>query len=185
MKEIRWHGRGGNGGFTSARLLGHAAALYCEKYAQAFPSFGPERRGAPVLGFTRIDDVPITDHSQIYQCDCIIVLDETLIETVNVLEGLKEGGFLLINSAKSIEEFQRLPGFGQTKNLTVLDATAIALRELGNNIVNTAMLGAVAGKTNFVTLDSLEHAIDDSMRRDLRERNKRAVRSAYALVGGQ
>lgn len=90
MKEIRWHGRGGNGGFTAARLLGYAASLHCGKYAQAFPSFGPERRGAPVLGFTRIDDAPITDHSQVYSCDCVIVLDETLLEVVNILEGLKE-----------------------------------------------------------------------------------------------
>ena len=104
MKEIRWHGRGGNGGFTAARLLGYAASLHCGKYAQAFPSFGPERRGAPVLGFTRIDDAPITDHSQVYSCDCVIVLDETLLEVVNILEGLKEDGSVFINSTLPLKE---------------------------------------------------------------------------------
>lgn len=184
MKEIRWHGRGGNGGFTSARLLGYAAALHCGKYAQAFPSFGPERRGAPVLGFTRIDDAPITDHSQVYTCDCVIVLDETLLEVMDILEGLKKDGAVFINSAKPAEEFRRRPGFDKVEKLVTIDATAIALQELGANIVNTIMMGAAVGGTDLVTLESLEAAIDGSMSPELREKNKKVTRMAYYAVKG-
>jgi pyruvate ferredoxin oxidoreductase gamma subunit len=96
--EVRWHARGGQGGFTAARLLGLAASVFEDNYAQAFPSFGPERRGAPVLGFTRIDDKPIDDHSQVYECDYVVVLDETLMKVVDVKRGLRDGGMLLINT---------------------------------------------------------------------------------------
>ena len=174
MKEIRWHGRGGNGGFTAARLLGYAASLHCGKYAQAFPSFGPERRGAPVLGFTRIDDAPITDHSQVYSCDCVIVLDETLLEVVNILEGLKEDG----------EAFRKRPGFDKVKNLVTIDATAIALQELGANIVNTIMMGAAVGGTDLVTPEAMAAAIDGSMSPSLREKNKKVTQMAYDIVKG-
>lgn len=184
MKEIRWHGRGGNGGFTSARLLGHAAALHCGKYAQAFPSFGPERRGAPVLGFTRIDDVPVTDHSQVYACDCVIVLDETLLDVVDILDGLKEDGAVFINSALPAEEMRKRPGFEKITTLVTIDASAIALQELGANIVNTIMMGAAVGGTDLVTLESLEAAIDSSMSPNLREKNKKVTRMAYEIVKG-
>ena len=184
MKEIRWHGRGGNGGFTAARLLGHAAALYGGMYAQAFPSFGPERRGAPVLGFTRISDAPITDHSKVYACDCVIILDETLIDSVNVLEGAKEDCVVVINSAHPAEEFKARPGFDQVRHVIAIDATQLALRELGANIVNTIMMGAAVGATELVTLEALEQAIDESMAPALREKNKRVVRMAYEQVRG-
>lgn len=184
MKEVRWHGRGGNGGFTAARLLGYAAALHCGKYAQAFPSFGPERRGAPVLGFTRIDEEPISDHSQVYTCDCVIVLDETLLDVVDVLDGLKEDGILLINSEQSADEFRKRPGFDKVHKLITIDATSIALKELGANIVNTIMLGAAVGATDFVTMESVEAAIDESMSKALREKNKKAARIAYETVKG-
>jgi pyruvate ferredoxin oxidoreductase gamma subunit len=184
VKEIRWHGRGGNGGFTSARLLGYAAALHCGKYAQAFPSFGPERRGAPVLGFTRIDDNPITDHSQVYSCDCVIVLDETLLDVVDILEGLKEDGSVFINSALPAEEFRKRPGFDKVKHLVTIDATAIALQELGANIVNTIMMGAAVGGTDLVTMEALEAAIDGSMSPALREKNKKVTKMAYDIVKG-
>ena len=184
MKEIRWHGRGGNGGFTAARLLGYAASLHCGKYAQAFPSFGPERRGAPVLGFTRIDDAPITDHSQVYSCDCVIVLDETLLEVVNILEGLKEDGSVFINSTLPAEAFRKRPGFDKVKNLVTIDATAIALQELGANIVNTIMMGAAVGGTDMVTPEAMAAAIDGSMSPSLREKNKKVTQMAYDIVKG-
>ena len=184
MKEIRWHGRGGNGGFTAARLLGYAASLHCGKYAQAFPSVGPERRGAPVLGFTRIDDAPITDHSQVYSCDCVIVLDETLLEVVNILEGLKEDGSVFINSTLPAEAFRKRPGFDKVKNLVTIDATAIALQELGANIVNTIMMGAAVGGTDLVTPEAMAAAIDGSMSPSLREKNKKVTQMAYDIVKG-
>lgn len=184
MKEIRWHGRGGNGGFTAARLLGYAAALHCGKYAQAFPSFGPERRGAPVLGFTRIDDNPISDHSQIEHCDCVIVLDETLLDAVDVTAGLKDDGILLINSEFSPEHFTNRKGFDRVNKLITIDATAIALKELGANIVNTIMLGAAVGASEFVSIEAVEAAINESMSKALREKNIRAARIAYDTVRG-
>lgn len=185
MKEIRWHGRGGNGGFTSARLLGYAAALHCGKYAQAFPSFGPERRGAPVLGFTRISDVPITDHSQVYGCDCVIVLDESLIDVSDVLAGLKEDGAIFINSPLSVEEFKKKrPQFSDVKNVVTIDATSLALKELGSPIVNTVMMGAAVGGTDLVTSDALMDAIDEYMSPALREKNKKVVKMAYDIVKG-
>ena len=184
MKEIRWHGRGGNGGFTAARLLGHAAAIHDGMYAQAFPSFGPERRGAPVLGFTRIDEKPITDHSKVYECDCVIVLDETLIDAVDVLEGVKSDGVVVINSAQTAESFRARPGFDKAGSIVVIDATALALRELGANIVNTIMMGAAVGATDMVRLEALEAAIDESMSPALREKNKKVVKMAYEQVKG-
>ena len=184
MQEIRWHGRGGNGAFTAAKLLGYAASINEGKFAQAFPSFGPERRGAPVQGFTRISETPITDHSQVYSCDCVIVLDETLCDVVDVAHGLKDDGVLVINTQKSADEFLRRPGFEAVKNLVTLDATKIALEILGSPIVNTIMLGAAAGASNLAGIEAIEGAVDGMMAPNLREKNKKAIRSAYELVKG-
>lgn len=180
MIEIRWHGRGGHGGFTAARLLGLAASVYGGNFAQAFPSFGPERRGAHVLGFTRIDSQPINDHSQVYHCDYVIVLDETLMETVDVTKGIKEGGLLLINSSKLPHEFNI------QKNIKVhtLDANQIAQEILGVPIANTVMLGAVVALTGVVELDAVYHAIDEFMAPELRTKNKKAVEVAYNSIKG-
>jgi pyruvate ferredoxin oxidoreductase gamma subunit len=182
MKQIRWHGRGGNGAFTAARLLGVAASVYEGKSAQAFPSFGPERRGAPVLGFTRIAEKTITDHSQVYECDCVIVLDETLCEVANVAAGLKPDGVLVINTRKSADAIAHDIGFDDPSRIVVIDATDIALELLGNPIVNTIMLGAAVGATGMVSMESVEAAIDEVMGRNLREKNKKAAREAYKRV---
>ena len=104
MTEIRWHGRGGLGAFTAARLLGNAASIYEGKYALAFPSFGPERRGAPVFAFTRIDTSPITDRSEVVECDCAIVLDDTLFGDP-VKNGLKPGATVIVNTTKDAGAF--------------------------------------------------------------------------------
>jgi len=178
--EVRWHARGGQGGFTAARLLGLAASVFGESYAQAFPSFGPERRGAPVLGFTRIDSKPIGDHSQVYACDYVVVLDETLMEVVNVTNGLKEGGILLINSKSDPESF----GFGDSFRVITLNATDIALEELKAPITNTTMMGALAAAVDFVGIESVLKAIDKGMTENLREKNKKAVMHAYNSVRG-
>lgn len=180
MIEVRWHARGGQGGFTAARLLGLAASVFGGSYAQAFPSFGPERRGAPVLGFTRIDSKPIGDHSQVYACDYVVVLDETLMEVVNVTNGLKEGGILLINSKSAPESF----GFGESFRVITLNATDIALEELKAPITNTTMMGALAAAVDFVSIESVLKAIDKGMTENLREKNKKAVMHAYNSVRG-
>ncbi|WP_130863193.1 2-oxoacid:acceptor oxidoreductase family protein [Bacilliculturomica massiliensis] len=182
MIEIRWHGRGGNGAFTAARLLGHAASIHEGKAAQAFPSFGPERRGAPVQGFTRIAEQTITDHSQVYQCDCVIVLDETLCDAADTTAGLKESGVYVINTARSAEELRADPRFSDIKNLFPIDATQIALDLLGAPIVNTVLLGAAVGAADLVKMESVEMAIDDMMGESLRGKNKTAARAAFEKV---
>jgi len=176
--EIRWHARGGQGGFTGAKLLGLAASVFGNHYAQAFPSFGPERRGAPVLGFTRIDNRPITDHSQVYACEYVVVLDETLMETVDVTKGLKDGGIILINTKSSRDRF---PFRGNFRVVTV-DASAIAMEELGAPIANTAMLGAFAAVNDLIGLDSILKAVEKGMPESLRNKNKKAIERTYQIV---
>jgi 2-oxoacid:acceptor oxidoreductase gamma subunit (pyruvate/2-ketoisovalerate family) len=182
MIEVRWHGRGGNGAFTAAKLLGNAASIQEGKAAQAFPSFGPERRGAPVLGFTRISDDVITDHSQVYECDCVVVLDETLCDVVDTTAGLKDDSTYVINSTRSKEEYIKDPRFKRIQNLVVIDGTSIALELLDAPIVNTVLLGAMVGATGMINIDSVDKAIDDMMGKSLREKNKAAVKKAYDLV---
>jgi pyruvate ferredoxin oxidoreductase gamma subunit len=162
-------------------LLGLAASVFGNHYAQAFPSFGPERRGAPVLGFTRVDDRPITDHSQVYACDYVVVLDETLMETVDVTKGLKDGGIILINTKSSPDRF---PFKGNPRVVTV-DASSIAMEEMATPIANTAMLGAFGAVNDLIGLDSILKAVDKGMPENLREKNKKAIERTYQLVRGR
>ena len=134
MTEIRWHGRGGLGAFTAARLLGAAVSLHEGKYALAFPSFGPERRGAPVFAYTRIDGSPITDRSEVTACDCAVVLDDTLFGDP-VKSGLKPGATVIINTTKPKEDFQ-ING----AQVVTVDATGLALEILGRPITNCRQL---------------------------------------------
>lgn len=175
MKEIRWHGRGGHGGFTAARLLGMAASIYGGSYAQAFPSFGPERRGAPVLGFTRIDNKRIDDHSKVYSCDYVVVLDETLMESTNVREGLKPGGVLVINSVQPPERFKT----NEDYQVYTIDATSIALDVLGQPVTNTTMLGALIAVSDLVSLEAVLNSIERVMPADIQAKNKKAAETAY------
>ena len=178
MIEIRWHARGGQGGFTGAKLLGLAASVFCNRYAHAFPSFGPERRGAPVLGFTRIDCKPITDHSQVYSCDYVVVLDETLMETVDVTKGLKEGGVILINTKLSPDRFSFKGNF----KVVTVDASTIAMEEMVTPIANTAMLGAFAAVSDLIGIDPVLKAVAKGMPPGIGERNKKAIERTYGIV---
>ncbi len=114
----------------------------------------------------------------------MIVLDETLLEVVNILEGLKEDGSVFINSTLPAEAFRKRPGFDKVKNLVTIDATAIALQEVGANIVNTIMMGAAVGGTDLVTPEAMAAAIDGSMSPSLREKNKKVTQMAYDIVKG-
>ena len=178
MTEIRWHGRGGQGAFTAARLLGNAASIHESKYALAFPSFGPERRGAPVLAFTRIDDVAITDRSEVVACDCAIVLDDTLFGEP-VKNGLKPGATVIINTTKPVSAF---PVEGC--RVVTVDATGLALEILGRPITNVPLLGAYIAATGGVQLDSAVKAIDDQLAPKIREKNKKLLNRAYEIVKG-
>jgi pyruvate ferredoxin oxidoreductase gamma subunit len=155
MIEVRFHGRGGQGAVTSAELIAQAA-IGMGLYAQAFPSFGPERRGAPVQAFLRVSDKPIRLRSKVYQPDHIIILDPTLLGTVNCTEGLKPDGFIIINSNKSIEELKKI---FPDRNIACVDASTIAKEELGVPITNTTMLGSLIKVTNVVDLASLEEPV--------------------------
>ena len=179
MIEVRWHGRGGQGGFTASRLLGKAAALFEDKYAMAFPSFGPERRGAPVLAFTRIDEKKITNRSEVINCDYVVVLDETLAED-SVIHGLKTEGTLIISTAHPETYRKKFPGI----KIISLDATSLALEIIGIPVTNTAMFGALVAGSNAVSLDSALKGVDAEMKKALAEKNRIIVEKAYKAVKG-
>ena len=174
--EIRWHGRGGQGSVTSAELLAKAA-IDEGKFAQAFPAFGPERRGAPVVAFDRIDSQsPIRVRAEIREPDVVIVLDPTLLSVVKVTAGLKDKGWLVINTSKSYEEIEK--DFGSNWKLALVDASRIARQVLGVPIVNTTMLGALLKAVSVVKMESLAEPIKERFTR-LAERNLNAMKAAY------
>jgi pyruvate ferredoxin oxidoreductase gamma subunit len=154
---IRWHGRGGQGAVTSAEITA-LAAMHEGKYSQAFPSFGPERRGAPVLAFNRISqDTPIRIRSGVVKPDIVIVLDPGLVTLINVVDGLKTGGALIVNSTRTVEELKQ--EFSGDWKLAVVNASHIAREVLGVNIVNTTMLGALIKATGIIKIDSLSEPV--------------------------
>jgi len=170
MYEVRWHGRAGQGVITISRLLGLAAMIE-GKHIQAFPEFGPERIGAPMSGFTRISEKPIEIHSKIYHPNAVIVLDSTLLGFVNVSDGLKKQGCLLVNSTKSPQEITDELGLKGPSSFCV-DATGISLRILKNTRgFNTVMLGAFTKATDAVSTDSVKEALRSRFTGDLLDRN--------------
>ncbi len=156
MLEIRFHGRGGQGAVTSVELLA-LAAINEGKFAQGFPSFGPERRGAPVLAFLRIDDHHIRLRCKIAKPDVVLILDPSLIRIQKPAADLKPQGLIVLNSPKSPDELRREYGFRH--RLALVDANTIAREVLGVPITNTTMLGALIKATNVVAVDSLEHPL--------------------------
>lgn len=178
MLEIRWHGRGGQGAVTSVELFA-LSAIEEGKYAQGFPSFGTERRGAPVTGFNRVDDKQIKIRSGIYHPDIVVVLDASLVSLVDVSEGLKPEGTLIVNSTKSLEELKKDTHFAG--KIATVDATAIAWQELGVPITNTTMLGALVKISGAVKIESLEGPIKERFGR-IAGKNIAATKSAYDQV---
>lgn len=180
MIEIRFHGRGGQGGVIASKVL--AVALFSEgKYVQSFPAFGVERRGAPVMAFTRVDDKYIDLRCEIYQPDNVIVLDPSLLEAVDVSNGLKKGGTILINSDRPPDSFSQFKDY----KVATIDASGIAVKHrLGTRqhpIVNTAILGAFAHQTSLVGIDSVVDAIKEEVPFKIDE-NALAARDAYDQV---
>lgn len=179
MIEIRIHGRGGQGSVTMAELLAEAA-FYGKKEAQAFPSFGVERRGAPVTAFVRIDDQPIRLRSQIYEPDYVIVLDPTLLGDPETLAGLKKNSVILINAAADRPGLDLVAG--RKARVRQLDATKIALAVLGRPIINTVMLGAFASLSGLIELQAVEEAISKRFAGQLQEKNIAAARQGFSSV---
>ncbi len=156
MIEIRFHGRGGQGAVTSAELTA-LAAIEEGKYAQAFPSFGPERRGAPVAAFVRVSDAPIVTREKVYEPNIVIVLDPSLLKLINVEAGLKAGGTVIVNTTKSAEEIRKTTGI--KARLALVDASKIAMETMRVPITNTTMLGALVKAAGIVELSALTHPI--------------------------
>jgi 2-oxoacid:acceptor oxidoreductase gamma subunit (pyruvate/2-ketoisovalerate family) len=182
MIEIRFHGRGGQGAVTAANIL--ADACFKEgKDVQSFPFFGVERRGAPVTAFTRINSKPIRIKYEIYEPDFVVVLDSGLMKTVNVLEGLKKNGLVLINMAKNPDEIKMKEGL----RVATVDATGIALKyKLGSRmapIINTAILGAFAKASSIVKIGTIIESIKE-MAPAKKEENANAAYEAYESVIG-
>lgn len=180
MIEIRIHGRGGQGAVVASAVLA-SALFYDGRYVQAFPAFGVERRGAPVMAFTRWDFKPIRIRTNVYQPDHVIVLDSTLIlEGIDVATGLRENGWILINSSKDLgtDEFSKY-------KVATVDAGAIAVsHKLGtptSPVINTAILGAFSKITGMVTIGSIIRAIRENVP-DKQEENVAAAREAYSKV---
>jgi pyruvate ferredoxin oxidoreductase gamma subunit len=181
--EIRWHGRGGQGVVTANELLA-GAALKEGKFIKAFPEFGPERMGAPIRAFTRLSNTPIMVHSQVYYPDMVVVLDPTLLKQINVLEGLKEDGKFIANYADGKEHLTQL--LGKSNNVYAVNATKIALEEIGRPMANTAMLGAVVKVLGFVSIESvleeLESKFSGKFSKEVVAKNVRSVKRAYEEV---
>jgi pyruvate ferredoxin oxidoreductase gamma subunit len=174
--EIRWHGRGGQGAVTSAEILSEAA-ISEGKYAQAFPSFGPERRGAPVLAFVRIsENQPIRNRASITEPDAVVVLDPSLLRIVNVSSGLKPGGVVIVNTIKTPQQIRQ--EFKINATIATVGATRIALENLGVPITNTTMIGSVVRVTEAVKMGSLVEPISKRFGR-VAERNIAAMNRAY------
>jgi 2-oxoisovalerate ferredoxin oxidoreductase gamma subunit len=180
MIEIRTHGRGGQGSVIASEIL--AEAFFREgKYVQAFPAFGVERRGAPVVAFTRISDSEIRERCEIYEPDHLIVLDPVLIGTVNITAGLKDGGWIIVNTNRSIEGDELLRSY----RIATVDANAIAVKYgLGSRatpIVNTAILGAFSAATELVGLEAVLEAIKEFVPLK-KDENAKAAEEAYKSV---
>jgi len=179
--EIRWHGRGGQGIVSVSRLLAEAALLD-KKFVQSFPEFGPERSGAPVRGFTRISDDPISIHSQIYNPNVVVVVDPTLLGT-NVASGLAENGTIIVNSERTPEELKKTFAV-QNAQVYSVNARRIALDVLGRPIYNTAMLGALLKVKPITSFESITQVVRARFPGTLGEKNVEAMKRAYEEVAG-
>ncbi len=184
--EIRWHGRGGQGAKTAALLFGDAA-MATGKYIQAFPEYGPERMGAPVQAFNRLSDEPISLHSGIKNPEVVVVLDETLMKTQPITEGLGRDGILLINTKSSPEEIKGTYGLKSLKVYTI-DASGISRETIGKEIPNTPMLGALVRVTNILDFDGFLLDVTKKLQKKFRGREKlvdgniKSIRRAYEEV---
>ena len=176
-KEIRWHGRGGQGAWTASELLAKAAILE-GKYVQSFPEFGPERMGAPLAAYTRISDKPIKLHCSIYNPNVVVVLDSTLLKTVQVTSGLTEDGVLVVNTRESPAEIGKKLDI-KSQEVWTVPATDIAIKILNVPITNTSMLGAATRAASLVDLGSIEKVIRERFGQALAERNIAVIREAY------
>lgn len=183
MLAVRIHGRGGQGVVSGAELLS-VAAFNEGRHAQAFPSFGSERMGAPVMAFCRIDTQPIRMREPVLEPDALIIQDPTLLHQVDLFAGLHDGGLVLINSTRDVSELGLADWLVERHHYRVLvvPATEIALKHVGRAVPNVPLLAAFAALTRTVSLDALVHAIEDKFPAKVAASNVAAAREAFALV---
>jgi pyruvate ferredoxin oxidoreductase gamma subunit len=185
LVEIRWHARGGQGAKTASTLLAESA-MSVGKYVQGFPEYGPERMGAPVLAFNRIGDQPITIHSNVEEPDVVMVLDPSLIGSVDVTFGLKPGGIVLINTSLSSREAKKK--LGQDVKVATVNASQIAQSTIGRDIPNTPMMGALLRLVPIIPFDAfldrmkIDLARKFAGKKDIVDGNLAAIRRAYEEV---
>ncbi|MHA1380139.1 MAG: 2-oxoacid:acceptor oxidoreductase family protein [Candidatus Helarchaeota archaeon] len=181
MYELRWHGRGGQGAITAAEILAEAAYYFSDKWkwVTVQPTFGAERRGAPIVASSRIADERIKVRSQVYSPDFVVVLDETLLGVVDVTMGLKSEGKLIINTPKKPNEINLDGNF----KIITADATHVALKfdlkAAGLLVINTAILGAVVRGTELVSLDAVQKVIKKRFSGEKGEKNAKATKLTY------
>jgi 2-oxoacid:acceptor oxidoreductase gamma subunit (pyruvate/2-ketoisovalerate family) len=175
LYEIRFHGRGGQGAWTASLLLAQAGLLE-GKQIQSFPAFGPERAGAPMTAYTRISDKPIQIHSSVYEPDMAVVLDPTLLGP-DVTEGLKPSSKVVVNTTETSAAVKKK--LGVDNETWVVDATGMAMKIMGANITNTAVLGAVVKASGAVKLDSVLTVVKERFQGKIKDQNLEAVETAY------
>ena len=183
MFQVRFHGRGGQGVVTAAELLA-SAAFREDRHAQAFPSFGSERMGAPVMSFCRIDDKPIRTHEPVSEPDALIIQDQTLLHQAELFAGLDRGGYMLVNSTRNFGELgldEFVWGF-RPDRLLVVPASSLAMTHLGRPLPGAALLGGFAALTWAVSLNSVLAAINERFTGRVAEGNAAAARAAFDFV---
>jgi pyruvate ferredoxin oxidoreductase gamma subunit len=186
MFQVRIHGRGGQGVVTGAEMMSIAAFLG-GRHAQAFPSFGSERTGAPVVAFCRMDDKEIRLREPIMQPDAIIIQDATLLHQVDVFGGLKKDGYILINTTRSFVELglgEFVKGF-KPEHLLTVPASELAMKHVGRPVPNVPLLGAFAALGGLISLAAVQQAIDDKFSGAVAAGNKAAAEEAYQIVMAQ
>lgn len=185
LTEIRWHARAGQGAVTAAKVVAETA-LAADQYMQAMPEYGPERMGAPIKAFTRISDRPIEIHNNIEFPDIVIVLDESLLDVVDVAEGLKSDGVLIINTCSPAPAVKEVLGVADTVRVACVDASGIALDTIKRDIPNTPIVGALTKVTGVIDVDSFKGLLAKNLGKkfgqEMIDANFAAVDRAYEEV---
>lgn len=185
MTEIRWHARAGQGAVTAAKVVAETA-LSADKYMQAMPEYGPERMGAPIKAFTRISDSPIEVHANVEHPDIVIVLDDSLLDIVDVTEGLKPDGVLIVNTCSPPEQVKRALGLADTQTVACVDASGIALDTIRRDIPNTPIVGALIKVTGVIDVDVFKTLLAKNLSKkfgqEMIDANFAAVDRAYEEV---
>lgn len=185
LTEIRWHARAGQGAVTAAKLVAETA-LSQDRYMQAMPEYGPERMGAPIKAFTRISDVPIEIHNNIEFPDVVVVLDDSLLDVVDVTEGLKADGAVIVNTCTPAADVKRALAVPDSVKVACIDASGIALETIKRDIPNTPMVGALSKVTGVVDPDAIKSLLAKSFGKkfsqEIIDANLTSVTRAYEEV---